>query len=88
MPLEHLLKTLDMLLRLVAVRQERLLQLRRFRGLRDFGQVLEDLTLGKINILERIKAKVVELRSAMSKPPALQAYSTGCGRPCSPIKAR
>jgi hypothetical protein len=49
-----------MLLLLVSVRQERLLQLPRFRGLRHFRQVLEDLTLGKINILERIKEKVVE----------------------------
>ena len=76
-----------MLLRLVSVRQERLLQLRRFRGLRHFRQVLEDLTLGKINILERIKEKIIEIFSAVAKPPALHAYSTRCGRPCSPFKA-
>ena len=46
-PARHLLKPLDMLLLLVSVRQERLLQLPRFRGLRHFRRVLEDLTLGK-----------------------------------------
>ena len=84
----HLLKPLDMLLLLVSVRQERLLQLPRFRGLRHFRQVLEDLTLGKYKYPCAYQGKdSLSFFSAMAKPPALHAYSTRCGRPCSRFKA-
>ena len=47
----------DLLLCLRAMRLERFLQLSRLRCLRHFGQGFQDLMLGEIDILQRVKEK-------------------------------
>ena len=45
---------------LVAISQECGFQLFRFRGLRQFWQGLQDLPLGKINVLQGIEKQIVQ----------------------------
>ena len=58
---EHVVEPADLLLGLRAMRLERLLQLGRLRCLRHFGQGLQDLVLGEVDVLQRVKEKPLQV---------------------------
>ena len=58
---EHVVEPADLLLGLRAMRLERLLQLSRLRCLRHFGQGLQDLVLGEVDVLQGVKEKPLQV---------------------------